>query len=96
LYRVIEENNPFLPDVDISNWVKKRAYLKESGCSVLENFTQNRIELLNFILGLPAKSWNRQAIGEESGPTTFDKLLSSLAAHDQDQVRKAVRAIKSL
>jgi len=96
LYRVIEENNPFLPDVNISDWVEKRDYLTESGCSSLESFTQNRIELLNFIQGLPAKSWNRQAVGEENGPTTFEKLLGSLAANDQDQVRRAVRTINSL
>jgi len=96
LYRVIEENNPFLTQVDTSHWVEKRAYLEESGSSPLVNFTQNRIELLNFILGLPIKSWSRQAVSEENGPTTFERLVGSLTALDQGQVRKAIKVIKSL
>jgi FMN phosphatase YigB (HAD superfamily) len=96
LYRVIEENNPFMPRVSSSNWVEKRPYLEESGFSVLENFTKNRIELLNFIFGLPDKSWYRQAVEEDTGPTTFKKLLGSLAAHDQNLIRTAVRTIKSI
>jgi FMN phosphatase YigB (HAD superfamily) len=95
LYRVIEENNPFLTGVDTTNWVDKRNYIKESGISALESFTQNRIELLNFILGLPDSSWNRQAVGEEDGPTTFNKMLCSLAYQDLNQVRRAFKIIKT-
>ena len=95
LYRVIEENNPYLPAVSTNDWAEKRDYQNESGMSALESFTQNRTELLNFLPNLPIQSWNRPAFEEESGPTTFDKMLGSLATHDQNQVRKVIETINS-
>ncbi len=96
LYRIIEENNPYIPALDTFDWVEKRDYLNESGCSALKDFTQNRIEILNFIHGLPASSWRRQAVIEEIGQTNFGQLSGMLAAQDLNEVRRAFSVIKSL
>ncbi|MDR3576355.1 MAG: HAD family hydrolase [Anaerolineaceae bacterium] len=96
LYRIIEENNPFIPKVDLPRWIEGRNYLEESGCNALEDFTNNRIELINFVQSLPAEARRRPAVLEENGPTNFDKMLELLTAHDREQIRIMVEAINSL
>ena len=96
LYKVINEQNPFLAGVDTDPWADTRQYCQQDGLQALTDFTLVRLEVLHFLEALPAEDWNRNARHAIFGPTHLHELVNIIAGHDILHVQQVYEALKSL
>lgn len=83
LRRILAESNPHLPYFG-------PAVAKPEMDAPLEilvaRFRANRDQLLNFITELPLDDWQRPAVHETMGPTTFALQVQNIINHDAEHI----------
>jgi FMN phosphatase YigB (HAD superfamily) len=94
LEKVIRQSNPFLPGMDTDSWAEERQYIQQDGKSALQQFTQDRVMLLNLLENLSPDDWQRPARHAIFGPSTLQELVSFIVGHDRLHVRQAYGVIQ--
>ena len=79
IFRMLTEDNPFLPDVDGAKLAVERDYNNQPLLPALEAFAQSRARSINRLAGADLE---RAAEMEGVGPVTIARLLQLWAAHD--------------
>ena len=83
LARIVAENNPQLPyfGPDTAR-PEADAPLPE----LLSRFRTQRDHLLKFLSAFPPEAWERPAVHETMGPTTFAQQIQNIINHDTDHL----------
>jgi uncharacterized damage-inducible protein DinB len=93
LKRVIAEERPLLPYILPDETTHdSQASLAE----LLARFTAARAATLAFLTNLPAGSWQRRAVHETLGETSFRFLAQLLVDHDTEHLNQLVEALQQL
>ncbi len=80
---ILSESNPFIEAVDADRWAEERDYKIEDGPSVLKEFIESRLELLEILSTLENNAWGKEARHTIFGPTTLLELFKIIARHDR-------------
>lgn len=89
LRRILAENNPYLP------YFGPAVAKPEAGApldTLVARFRANRDQLLNFISERSLADWQRPAVHETMGPTTFALQVQNIINHDAEHM-VAVKAV---
>jgi uncharacterized damage-inducible protein DinB len=93
LKRVVEEERPFLPYIPPDETSHDpQASLAE----LLARFAEARATTLALLTDLPAGSWQRRAVHETLGETSFRFLAQFLVDHDTEHLNQLVEALQQL
>jgi uncharacterized damage-inducible protein DinB len=102
LARIVAEDNPWLlyfgPDTANAPPVAARPEADAPLPELLSRFRTQRDRLLKFLSALPPEAWERPAVHETMGPTTFAQQVQNIINHDTDhlgQLHDLRRAWKS-
>jgi len=95
LRRLLEEERPFLPDIDGDRLARERDYNSKPVPSALEQFAAERMGNVALIYGLKAEQLGRSGTWEGVGNVTVESLLSIMQQHDREhltQIENLLRA----
>jgi HAD superfamily hydrolase (TIGR01549 family) len=93
LRKILDGSNPFLPGIDTDQWAEERLYYCQDGLSARNDFTGNRIELVNILGSLDLADWELAARHAIFGPTHLKELVGIIAGHDRLHVRQAYQTL---
>ncbi len=99
IHRILEEESPFLPDIDGEKLAVERSYDTQEVDTVLPGFARARRNNCAFIARLTSEELERSGELEGVGRITLAELLHRIQAHDKDhlgtlkQLRAAVRQV---
>jgi len=86
--KILQEDNPFLPNIDSDDWAVERRYCRSDPGKAFQEFVQARKEMLSRIQSLPPAAWDRPSRHAIFGPTSLGELLSFAANHDRIHLRQ--------
>lgn len=88
IQRLLNESQPFLPDIDGDRLAEERHYISQSLDAALQGFARGREGNIRAIEGLTLEKLNRSGTMENVGPITLERLLQMMREHDQDHVKE--------
>lgn len=86
--RILNENNPLLPDIDGGRLAVERQYNSQSLAEALQSFSDARNLNTQKLRGLTMEQFDRAGTLQEVGVVTIGKLLMMMLHHDADHVRE--------
>ena len=86
LWRTLDENEPFLANIDGYRLERERDYAHADAAHILEKFRAARMQTVELILGLDAAGLDRRAVFEDYGAITVRGLVHLLCSHDQQHL----------
>jgi hypothetical protein len=95
LARVIQESNPFIAGQDTDPWADQRGYIQQSGSMALAGFSAARKQLIDLLVQLSPRDWQRPARHAIFGPTSLQELVSIIAGHDRLHIRQIFAFIQA-
>jgi FMN phosphatase YigB (HAD superfamily) len=95
LYKVLNEQNPFLPGLDTDAWAIDRQYCKQDSLSALSEFIKARLEILHILVDLDTESWDRRAQHAIFGPIRLLELVNIIAGHDILHIQQIYKVLES-
>lgn len=84
--RILEESNPFLPDVDGTRLATERRYNSLNADAALHSFTASRAENLRKLEGAAAGQLEREGTLEGVGKLTLGRLAEMMREHDEAHI----------
>ena len=87
LRRLLDEERPFLPDIDGARLAKQRDYNSQPMPSALEDFAAERMRNVGVILGLQAEQLGRSGVLQTVGDITVERLLAIMEEHDREHLQ---------
>jgi DinB family protein len=84
--RILEESNPFLPDVDGPLLATERRYNSLDAQAALHSFTASRAENLQKLHGLTQEQLEREGTLEGVGKLTLARLAEMMREHDESHI----------
>jgi hypothetical protein len=73
--RILEEDNPFLPNVDQDRIAFESDYINQDAKAALEEYKQLRAETVRTLEAAPVESFSRRGTHETEGPLTLEQLI---------------------
>ncbi|HWP43860.1 MAG TPA: DinB family protein [Blastocatellia bacterium] len=73
--RMLEEENPFLPNIDQDRLAYESDYINQDGKAALEEFKRLRAETVETLRAAPVEAFSRAGTHETEGPITIEQLL---------------------
>jgi hypothetical protein len=86
--RILEEDSPFLPDVDGAALARERRYNEEPTAPALAAFLAGRRRSLDLLQGAGETAFRRKGQLEGVGFLTLGELLDRWIAHDEEHLRE--------
>ena len=87
LRRLLDEEQPLLPDIDGARLAQERGYNSQPMPSALEDFAAERMRNVGIILGLRAEQLNRSGVLQTVGEITVERLLAIMEEHDREHLQ---------
>lgn len=84
--QILEESNPFLPDIDGTRLATERRYNSLDARAALHLFTASRIENLRKLEGLAPEQLEREGTLEGVGRLTLGRLAEMMREHDEAHI----------
>ena len=81
--RLLEEEHPFLPDLDGNRLAAERRYNTQDARAGLAAFRRSREESLRDLSVVTPEQWDRSGTFETSGTITLANLVAMMREHDQ-------------
>jgi len=94
--RILEEDNPSLPDFDGPGIAKARNYIEQDALQALRDFTTIRAKNVDRLSALDAASFDRPAALENTGAITLRKLVDAIREHDGEHLDELAALCRSL
>jgi hypothetical protein len=85
--RILNEEAPFLPDIDGSQLAIERAYNTQNLAPALQEFSAARMRNVQTLSNLSMDQLQRVGTLEGVGKATLEKLLLMMREHDEDHIR---------
>lgn len=86
LRRLLEEQQPSLPDLDGARLARERAYNSQPVASALEDFAAERMGNVALAVGLQPEQLARSGHLEAVGEITVERLLGIMQQHDAEHL----------
>src|SRR5262249_38453892 len=86
LRRLLEEERPFLPDINGGRLARERDYNSQPVPSALEQFAGERMGNVALLYGLKAEQLSRSGTLEGVGDITVEALLGIMQQHDREHL----------
>jgi hypothetical protein len=86
--KILNEDNPVLPDVDGALLAIEREYQKQNPKDELNEFSKYRAESLSLIKKISLEDLTRTGVMENVGEITLEKLLTIMCEHDQGHLQE--------
>lgn len=86
--RMLEEDNPLLPDVDEQKTAIDNDYAHSDPHGSLEWIRGGRQKVVQLLETLGAEEWERPGFRDPVGPVTIEVLATFIAAHDGYHLRQ--------
>ena len=86
--RILDEENPSLPDVDGSRLAIERDYNSQNLAKALQDFESARKRNTERLSRLNPEQFDRKGTMEGVGPVTIRKLLEMMREHDEDHLHE--------
>jgi hypothetical protein len=93
LSRTLNEEVPFLSDVDEGALVVKNNYASKSPQESLARFREGRAKLLVFLHDLPSDAWSRHGNREFLGIMTLEDQVALIVGHDGYHTRQTAEML---
>lgn len=93
LESILAEDNPFVQP-NYSPWSQADAYRAIPVRQALEEFAEDRVDLVAWLRMLPPESWSRPARHPIFGPTSFAEMVSFIVSHDRAHWRQMQQAVE--
>lgn len=93
LERMLTEDSPETPGVDMSRWHVERRYRDEPPAAALEAWAAARRTLLSRLAPLGRAEWGRLAIHSVQGPSSIAERVRVWCEHDLSHRRQIARAL---
>jgi hypothetical protein len=84
--RILQENNPLLPDIDGSRLAVERDYQSQNLPEALQAFADARKQNTKTLSGLVTEQFDREGTLEGAGIVTIRGLLLMMRDHDADHL----------
>lgn len=84
--RILEESNPFLPDVDGTRLATERRYNSLDVDAALHSFAASRTENLRKLEGAAREQLEREGTLEGVGKLTLGRLVAMMREHDEAHI----------
>jgi DinB superfamily len=84
--RLLQEDNPFLEDIDGARLARERRYLEQDLQQALESFTTARRNSLTLLATANDTALARSGTFENVGPVTLERLVGMMREHDQGHI----------
>lgn len=86
IMRILQEDNPALPDIDGARLAIERDYNKQNVEEALAAFREARLRNLELLTGLSADQLDRVGTLENVGVINLKQLIEMMKEHDQGHV----------
>jgi len=86
LRRLLDEPQPFLPDLDGSRLAQERDYNSQAIQNALETFSKERMANVALIRALRPEQLSRTGHLETVGPVSVEQLLGRMQEHDREHL----------
>lgn len=93
LQKILTEENPFLAAEMTDHWAEERQYSTQDGRQALVDFVLTRKQTLVLLDNLGV-DWSRTARHSISGPTSFQEIVSFIAAHDRAHIQQIWKTVQ--
>ncbi|MDK1080142.1 MAG: DinB family protein [Anaerolineae bacterium] len=87
LRMILELDIPFIPSRDNADWAETRKYNDQDISKALNEFTSERIQLVNILKTLK-REWQLEARHAIFGPTNLQELVKFMVEHDKLHIRQ--------
>ena len=94
LRRLLEEAQPFLPDLDGSRLAQERDYNSQAIQNALETFANERMANVALIRALRPEQLSRTGHLETVGPVSVEQLLRRMQEHDREHI-ELIKGLRS-
>ena len=94
LRRLLEEAQPFLPDLDGSRLAQERDYNPQAIQNALEAFSNERMANVALIRALRPEQLSRTGHLETVGPVSVEQLLRRMQEHDREHI-ELIKGLRS-
>jgi hypothetical protein len=74
-YRIINEENPFMPNIDQDRLAVERDYINQDARAALDEFKSLRRQTVEVLGGVPVEAWSRSGVHEIDGPINIRQLV---------------------
>lgn len=91
LTRIVQEDQPSLPDVDEGALAVAHGYSSADPVESLRSLGERRLGLLEYLRDLPVEAWERIGNRETPGRVRLADLVTVIALHDAYHIRQAAR-----
>jgi hypothetical protein len=86
--RILDQENPSLPDVDGSRLAIERDYNSQNLAKALQDFESARKRNTERLSSLNPEQFDRNGTMEGVGPVTIRKLIEMMREHDEDHLQE--------
>lgn len=93
LRRLLDEEQPLLPDIDGARLAQERGYNSQPMPSALEDFAAERMCNVGVILGLQTEQLGRSGVLQTVGDITVERLLAIMEEHDREHLQLIEEAL---
>ncbi|MEK7331306.1 MAG: DinB family protein [Candidatus Eisenbacteria bacterium] len=93
LERMLAEERPVIPDVDMGGWDTRRAYRSESARAAPGAWSESRCVLLARLAPLRPEDWRRVGYHSIRGPYPLGEMVRQWADHDLSHRRQIAEAL---
>ena len=90
------QENPFIEAALTDHWADERNYLKNDPFQTIENFVENRKQLLEILSEFDTNIWKKSINHAIFGPTTVSELIKFTTQHDRIHISQIVKTQKIL
>ncbi len=91
--RMLAEDLPFVPAVDLTGWPRERKYQDDSPAAAFETWRGDRERLVARLAPLGPAEWRRTAIHSVRGPFPLGDMVREWVEHDLSHVAQIARAL---
>jgi hypothetical protein len=86
LKKIIREEHPYLPAIDIDKIQQKYILNSESLSTLFDKFLEQREELIRLLHSTPAIYWDRTGFHELEGHVTFEEFVRRMIRKDKNNL----------
>lgn len=88
LKRILEEDEPILPNYDEGQLAIDRGYAHRNFAEQIRLYRAGRAKIMEFVRVLPDDAWQRTGNRPEIGQITIEALATLITLHDNYHVRQ--------
>lgn len=83
LKKILKEEHPYLPQINIEKLKQNSLYDNLTIIQLCDHFIQQKKEILKLLYSIPSENWNRTGVHEMEGHVAFKELVRRMVEKDK-------------